>query len=364
MQLDRAANRPLDVTWIAEIGDEIFNTTLQLFREKAPLSRWRTLRLEMYGGIYDEPPWSPADAFTNLESLHVLSCSGNSFLDIIDRTITSRFKVLNLRTWEADITTTFPKSLMQISSLVLKCPPDPDDIAFFPNNVVNLQLDSGDTHPFPHVQTYELMECTFTGSNSIDLRSMTTLTIRGDLRIKGPVFLPILRDLTLGTLNIDAKAEIEAPALDILYFTDNNGRNVSPRWTDVSVSSAGYLLSPNTSIIADPHMSNGALIALLAKSSKVTDAILRFNDWAGAQAVLEKLAVFKTQTGSPSKDMELCPMLSALTLDFRWAFSDSSDSKEWILDRLKARREAGIMPQLSIYACWKGEGTYVHLTCD
>jgi hypothetical protein len=57
----------------------------------------------------------------------------------------------------------------------------------------------------------------------------------------------------------------------------------------------------------------------------------------------------------------LCPRLSELRLDFRWRLSESSTLKEWLIDRVKARMDAGITPSPSIYASWKGEGTYVLL---
>jgi len=78
--------------------------------------------------------------------------------------------------------------------------------------------------------------------------------------------------------------------------------------------------------------------------------------------VLERLFEIGTETDSGSENVVLCPRLSELRLDFGWKFSDRSPSKDWIVDRLKARREAGITPPLSIYTGWKGEGTYVLLT--
>ena len=64
----------------------------------------------------------------------------------------------------------------------------------------------------------------------------------------------------------------------------------------------------------------------------------------------------------PKEEDNLCPGLSEVRLDFNWRLSASSRSKKWLIDSIKARRDADIAPSLSIYACWKEEGSYVLLT--
>jgi hypothetical protein len=135
--------------------------------------------------------------------------------------------------------------------------------------------------------------------------------------------------------------------------------------TDRSSSETGYLLSPNTSIMADSYLPSNTLIHLLAKSPKVAHATLRFSNWTDAQTVLEKLVGIRAKSKRRRvKNAHLCPRLSELRLDFGWGLSESSASKHWLLDRLKRRNEAGLMAPLSIYAMWKWERTYVLLTGD
>jgi hypothetical protein len=372
MQLDRTANLLLDVEWLAEIGEKFFVATLALIRQKAPFSRWGTLRVRICGGSPQSSPWSPtADAFTNLKSLF---WHGTDIATIraIDDTITSHLDVLVLPNWpeavHAKMITYFKRSFTHISSLILISFPPTQDTPFLPANIVNIQLNRGREHPFPHVQTYTLMGCTFVQSNTINLENMTSLIVNGPLTIACQVFLPALQQLTLNTLCMDADGRIEAPALNMLYLKHTPGVDTDARkftQMDSSLLSPGYLLSPDTSIMADSYLPSTALLNVLVRSPKVTHATLRFDDWAGAPAVLEKLLGFRTETDLRFGENEnLCTRLSELRLDFGWEFSEPSASKEWLIDRLKARRVAGRMPSLSIYATWKGEEANVLLTGD
>jgi len=160
-------------------------------------------------------------------------------------------------------------------------------------------------------------------------------------------------------------AEIEAPALDYLYFMDSGSMVMSPSSTEEALLKPGYLLSPKTSITTDSHFPSTSRINLLAKSPKVTHATFGFNDWASAQPVLERLAVLGAETDSRfTENVTLCPRLSELRLDFGWNLSEPSASKQWLLNKLQARGEFGMTLPLSIYVGWKGEGTYALLTGD
>ena len=225
MQLDRTADLLLDVEWYAKFGDNYFIATLQLILEKTPFSRWRTLKVHISGESQEDVSWSSAEALMNLESLSVLDRTDTAFLSVIDRMMTSRLNVLDLCTPRADFMTTFAKSFANISYLALKAPQFPVDIPFLPENVVILQHDYGRRHLFPHIHTYRLVEGLFYGGNNVDLRNMTILTVRQTLIIICRVFLPALRELTLGSLWMPQDGEIEAPSLDILHFRDDNGKD-------------------------------------------------------------------------------------------------------------------------------------------
>jgi hypothetical protein len=189
----------LDVKWDAQLGDEFFAGTLQLICEKAPFFRWRTLELFMLNNNwYAGTPWSSADAFTNLESLYIFDGTDNTILGVIDHTVTSRLKVLNLGSWpeasQANIMPSFARSFAYISSFCLKSLYWNQNVLFLPANVVNLQLEQGHQHPFPNIQTYKLEECIFVQGNGLDLQNMTTLIVSGRLKIDSncQVFLPAL----------------------------------------------------------------------------------------------------------------------------------------------------------------------------
>jgi F-box-like len=159
MQLDRTANLLLDVEWGAEIGDEFFVATLHLIREKAPFSRWRKLDIDLFSRLHENAPWSSVDAFTSLEVLCCGYMIDNTIYGIIDRTITSRLKLLNFRFYQTPTTalmSLFPKLFTHISTLSVLSLRIPDDTPFPPKNVVKLQLDEGRQHPFPHIRADDM----------------------------------------------------------------------------------------------------------------------------------------------------------------------------------------------------------------
>jgi hypothetical protein len=386
MQLDRTANLLLDVEfYIPNVADEFSVAVLQLLCQKAPFSRWRTLEMQTKPRSRriaaatpwsaDDAPWSAADAFTNLESLLVCDGNNNPIIRAIDHRITSRLKYLEVNghgVAPEDLLTCFAKSLTHISTLCLDYLLPMPYRSFLSVNVVNLELGSAYYHFFPHIQTYTLIGCSFTQTSSVDLRSMTTLIVTNILEIEYnvQVSLPALRELKLGHLKMMRRAKIEAPALDILYFMTPwsfrlgyESEELSE--TDRSFSETGYLLSPNASIMSDSYLPSNTLIHLLAKSPKVTHATLRFDNWTDAQAVLERLVGFGAESElKPVNNVHLCPRLSELRLDFGWGLSESSASKEWLLEWPKRRRAAGLLTHLSIYVMWRWERTYVLLTDD
>jgi hypothetical protein len=166
---------------------------------------------------------------------------------------------------------------------------------------------------------------------------------------------------------MNIRTKFEAPALDTLHFMriDSYRFDITrDAFSSLkrSLLDPGYLLSPNTSLIMNSHLPTAILITLLTKSHKITRATLRFDDRESAQAVLGRLAGFSNENDAhPAENEILCPRLSELRLDFGWKRSDPQASKEWLLDALKSRKGAGFVRPLSIYAGWKGEGTYVLL---
>jgi hypothetical protein len=131
-----------------------------------------------------------------------------------------------------------------------------------------------------------------------------------------------------------------------------------------ALTEPGYLLSPTTSIIVGSYLSTTTIIKLLAKSPKIANATLRFDYWATAQAMLERLVGLGAETDSrPTENEMLCPRLSELRLNFEWKCSEWAP-KKWLLDKLNTRRRPSIAHPLSIYVGWKGEGTYMLLTSD
>jgi F-box-like len=228
MQLDRTGKRPLDVEWIAGIGHDFLIGTLQIIREKAPFSRWRSLKAYVVRESHKDAPWSSLDAFTNLETLQVYCGTDYASIGAIDRTVTSRLKVLELCRWPAseleDSMTSFATSFTHISTFIFGWVTPAVYTPILRENIVHLRLGSGEGHLFPHIRTYEVEKCIFNRMTRIDLRNMTVLTVTGCLKIEPDcqVSLPALRELKLQTLQMAIGTKLETPALDALHFTNIN----------------------------------------------------------------------------------------------------------------------------------------------
>jgi hypothetical protein len=192
-----------------------------------------------------------------------------------------------------------------------------------------------------------------------------TLAVEDSCRL----FLPALRELKLGSLEMGDWTTIEIPALKILHFIRTTGPGVktrrgAPLYLKSRDLDPGSPSSRNISPISVSPSPSTTLVTLLTKSPKLTHATLRFVDWVEAQNVLSHLVGFETETSPRSVENEtLCPGLSELRLDFMWKLSEFPASKKWLVDALKSRNEAGLMVPLSIYAGWKGQETHVPLTC-
>jgi hypothetical protein len=248
LQLDHTANQLLDVTWIAGISDKCFMDTLQFIREKAPFSRWRTLRVFISSGLPDDVPWSSADAFPNLESLIIRGEMDRNLLSVMDCTTTSRLKVLDLSAVPfieaSDMLLSFAKSLRHTSSLLIKGFYWSSEEPVIPANVVNLHLEWAYHDPPPHVETYKIWQREFNQHRIINLRNTTTLIVEMTLVLCPycQVVLPALRTLKLRTLRICSGAKLEAPALEVLHFMNECGPGV------------GALLSHTNESLLDPGL--------------------------------------------------------------------------------------------------------------
>lgn len=105
-QLERTRQLPLDVFWQREGSDPRNGIIEDVIRRKGHFSRWKSLKAPFeYDLQGPESTLLPTDAFTNLEYLEILSPSRaplvppheQPLIDRIDRSITSKFHTLNLR---------------------------------------------------------------------------------------------------------------------------------------------------------------------------------------------------------------------------------------------------------------------------
>jgi hypothetical protein len=128
-------------------------------------------------------PWCSVDAFTNLESLAVGYATDSTFISAIDRTITPRLKILDLRRWRTEhlenITRSFSRSLTHIWTLM--CALIPPTLSLR-SNVVKVRLEVGRRHLLPHIQMYEVDVCKFGQGWGIDLANIITLIVSTLLR--------------------------------------------------------------------------------------------------------------------------------------------------------------------------------------
>jgi F-box-like len=350
MQVDRSGGLPLDVVWIASFEDLYAIQSLCVIRDKAPFSRWRSVKLWVGGSKPQVKSFlGSIVAFPNLESLVISDYVDIYVAMILCRAAMPKLQMLDLRAgndlhWEETV----------IMSLNTHRPPLP---------ITTLHVGVRERHTFPGIINYKLGNCIFRADALVDLRSMTSLIVDDTLHVfEGcGVLLPALQYLRLMSMSIDREGKIEAPLLQTLHLsaTPDPRDPLYTRYNDYhymgdAVDHPGYLLSPKVLIIHKPYLSKNAIIGLLKKSHELTQATLCFNGRSSAQEIVEML--FESITGHSPSDERLCPRLAELMLD--WWGADMPISAEQWLHGVEGRKENPQRPRVSIKARRRGEEWY------
>jgi hypothetical protein len=369
MQFDRAGGLLLDVIWIDDVISEWNSRVIQIIQQKAPISRWRSLTVCLWGR--DATPdnlFGPNDAFTNLKELSILCRTVEPVIRAMDRLTTSKLQVLDLNDWYLihDLEDLYFESLNTISTLILPKRQNPfANNYFLPPNVTNLQANWRHGHPFPHLQTYKLMQCTFRRRRLIDLRNLTSLVVTAALEVYSgcEVKLPSLLHFTHATIRLGSLAKFEAPLLETLHIKVRHPSEISHSERiamDAALRHPGYRLSAKRSLIVEWRLSEKNIARLLELSPQVEHLSLWFVDSSSFDWLMGKVIGVAACSASPSPDDRpgtLCPSLKVLKVYFLWDTEDKAIAwnvkycKEMTSAALKTRMTSGMAPE--IYATWK-----------
>jgi len=370
MQLDHADNLDLDVLWIDDVIKSWNSRVLKLLREKAPFSRWRSLTVCLWGRDADPNViFGPQDAFTNLESLAVLSRTLDSIVLSISRMTTPRLRMLDLGDWYsvASMGSLYPEALDRVSYIVF--PKQQTSFAetfSLPPGVTDLEAKYSRNHSFPHISTYTVSQCTFSRHRETNLQNLTRLTVTAELRVRArcEISLPALLSLTCWRIWLGKSAKLEAPRLERLHIRARHPRELT-RALAAEASAAfhhpGFLLCPRTSLRVEWCLAPDVLSRLLERSPRVKEVSLWFKDRDGLY--LTMMSMFGTKAERPGG---LCPCVEVLRLHFVWDIGEASIRSEVRHRRAFVRQAADFRKGtgsrvLEIYGTWKGQGASVRL---
>jgi F-box-like len=303
MQLDRTAQLPLEVFWEREESDRRNNVIEDLIRRKGHFSRWRSLRARFeYHAEDAEPVFHPTDIFKNLEYLELLSSPSQNYpmvsyehpiLHSIDRSVTSKFHTLNLRSSELQpevFGRLYGNMIGQARKLVLN--PRASVTEPLPAGITTLEVDTGHRHPIPHIQTYRLRVCFFTSKYPIDLQRLTSLTVDDVLILLSHtvLLLPSLQGITFCAIAMEERAEFKCPSLQSMHIPTTNhlalGEHHLSRLRE-SISHPGFFLSPKRSLTIEQFIPSDIVIKLVELAPDVEYLSFSFDDKECALSVLE-----------------------------------------------------------------------------
>jgi len=288
---------------------------------------------------------------------------------------TSKPQVLDLNDWYLipALQDIYFESLNNIYTLILPKRQNPFANSFFlPPNVTNLQANWRHGHPFPHLQTYKLMQCTFIRKRLIDLRNLTSLVVTAVLEVFAncEVELPSLRHLTHARIRLGKSAKIEAPLLETLHIKGKHPREMSDSEQtamDAALHHPGYCLSAKKSLIVEWCLSEKNLARLLEISPQVEHVSLCFVKSTSFDWLVRRILQVEACSLPPRDALSgtLCPRMKALRVYFLWNTEDKAIAwnvkyyKEMASEAIKARMESGVVPE--IYGTWKELCTSIQL---
>lgn len=380
-QLDRTKEMLLNVTWaLSPIGS--FNRhSIELFRRKEPISKWKFLCLEHLG---DDGPvdieLAPTDTFHNLEHLRISGKLPLFILDTINRTTTTKLRVLDLTGLG-----TLPPSLnvCNLFTDVLGrttwfCAPIwYRDFGELPENVIGVKAARCNLSPLPPVQAYVLKFCRIKPGSQLEFHHLTSLTVNRAIFIwEGcHAIFPALLYLRCALVHLEGSATLKAPNLEILHV-GTEGFELSASVSDTIetlMQNPQLYLSPKDLLQLDTFSSPKAILSIMKRCPRVSHISLSFQNGDKALEVVEGIhtngmdetsehptsAVAVEQLEEDSTTVVLCPNLSSIEFNFHWPISDIS----LLCNRAKAlvasRRDLGA--DLVLYANWTQEGTFVPL---
>lgn len=369
MQLSRTGELPLDVKWFSNVNEHRHARVVYLIREMAPCSRWRTLFVSVMGIFPGNNTFPlPQDKFPILESLVVFGSPHEVLVDAINRTATSKLKMLDLT--DLDATESLPSCYdginTQISSLLLPSDYSPIVYVALPRNIVKLEAHTRQNHHFPYISTYRVAYCVFTLAHTPHLPNLTTLIITSSLNVYASceVIIPSLLHLECATITLGENAIFHTPALETLYLCQADEILPDAIQSDSfhkALQHPGFRFLPKTSISIDFSLQEGGLRKILKLSPHLKRADLYFDEHSRE---LETLKAFDSSEAVQPEPQGIATermgwSLTELRLTFGWERGDVDFWKSWASSVVAKRKAEGI--EISIHGSWKGEDVHIPL---
>jgi F-box-like len=179
--LGRTGTLLLDVEWHAYGNPKSVPLFYDLFRHKAPFSRWRTLDLDLNEEfIHPFEPRGDVDEFLSLEELTLMHAPPRIYLDHLNETVTARLRILELGPNFQCTSGNLIKCANifgYISTIKLRSgviiPP-----ALLPPNVTTLKTNTMPNLPIPHVRHLFVKHIGVELLSTLGLANLVSLSIR------------------------------------------------------------------------------------------------------------------------------------------------------------------------------------------
>lgn len=365
VQLARAKEQLLDITWRYDPKSPHNVLGNQFIRQHAPFSRWRSLYIMVFGGEPLRPDTTlPEDTLVNLEQLKVGQYPLSSFLlSLLYLGETPKLRMLDLSEalrLRQDFRDTYKPIMGHVTHI--KLPKAGYDALEFdaPPNITHIEAQNRILHNFPHIQSYVISDCRFASASTVDLRNLTSLTVN-HLEVYSQIILPALRDARFLIINIHEGGKLEAPQLESLRILagPTAGNSSQTKYVHSVLVHPGYSLWPTKSISIDVCLPRNDIITLLARCPDVEQVSLSFNDPLVAQQILAYIANSSSRflLFLVPSSQGVCRRLERLMLHFEWTSFHFDDWKE------RASRLVGdSVPSLRyVYGVWRPNGVSMRL---
>jgi hypothetical protein len=310
--LSRAGDLPLDVIWHAYGNRKSVPQFYDLFREKGPFIRWRTLSLNLDTDItHPLGEFRESDSFTNLVRLTLVSQLPPFYLRCLNETISTKLDRLDLGEYfrcSHDFHTEYSGILHATTTLdiwdTITPPAGP-----FPPNVTILRAVTLPDIVMPHIRHVYIDTLGLVQSSAFNLTNVVRLEI--NVGVDGcptdaSIDLPNLRYLTLWEDSLSALSALKTPSLRTLSIKcfDIQAQTVDGPF--LTALRNGFQVSRLLELLVSLPLDGPAILEALRFFPGITHLGLRFYDAVQAEEILRH--VFPED----QRNFNICPSIHAV----------------------------------------------------